>query len=141
MKKKIDISFLLKSIEVIEVGLTPANPPVPQTNTYQYNINSEHRIFEDKKMLHNIVSVGIYGEDKSFQLGHLKIAYSFEIDNFEDFLKETQANIKIPDEMLSLFNAITISTTRGIMFAQFRGTFLHNAILPIIDPASFKKEN
>jgi len=34
-------------------------------------------------------------------------------------------------------NSIALSTTRGLLFAQFRGTPLHNTILPLIDPADF----
>ena len=44
------------------------------------------------------------------------------------------------DIFISTLNSISISTTRGMMFSAFRGTFLHNAILPLIDPA-FKEED
>ena len=35
-------------------------------------------------------------------------------------------------------NSISLSTLRGAMFNHFKGTFLHEAILPVIDPGSFK---
>lgn len=138
MKEKIDIQFQLKNIELVEVNLTPPKALEQQSKTFNYNIGIEHRIIEDKKMLHNIVSIGVHGDDKEHLLGKLKVAISFEINNFSDLVKDKKA--KIPEEMLSLFNSIAISTTRGIMFSQFRGTYLHNAILPIIDPNSFRKE-
>jgi hypothetical protein len=37
-----------------------------------------------------------------------------------------------------MLNRISISTTRGAMFSTFKGTFLHAAILPIVDPKNFK---
>lgn len=50
---------------------------------------------------------------------------------------QTVMQVSFPDNILVTFNSISISTMRGLMFAQFKGTFLHNAILPIIDPGSF----
>jgi uncharacterized protein YbbC (DUF1343 family) len=37
-----------------------------------------------------------------------------------------------------MLNSISLSTTRGAMFSTFKGTFLHGAVLPIIDPKQFQ---
>lgn len=138
MEKNIDVQFKLKKIEIIETGLTLPETDEQKITTYNFNINIEHRIIKDSQLLHNIVSVGIYGLNSEHLLGHLKVAYSFEIDNFKDFVSKN--NVKLPEQILTMFNSVAISTTRGIMFSQFRGTFLHNAFLPVVDPNRFKKE-
>jgi hypothetical protein len=45
--------------------------------------------------------------------------------------------VKLPSDIIIAMNSISISTIRGIMFSTFKGTYLHNAFLPVIDPKSF----
>ena len=47
---------------------------------------------------------------------------------------------ELPTDIIVTINSISISTIRGIMFSTFKGTYLHNAFLPIIDPKSFNSE-
>ena len=57
-----------------------------------------------------------------------------------DFFNKQHTLVDLPQEFITLLNSIALSTTRGVMFSQFRGTVLHNAILPIIAPAKFEKK-
>ena len=68
--------------------------------------------------------------------GSLTANCIFEVENMNDFMDTKTRNINLPEEFVITLNSITISTARGIMFNQFKGTFLHNAILPIIKPES-----
>jgi hypothetical protein len=43
----------------------------------------------------------------------------------------------LPRVELLEINSISMDTLRGIMFSKFMGTYLHNAILPIIDSEQF----
>jgi hypothetical protein len=45
----------------------------------------------------------------------------------------------IPDPIVETLNILTIGTARGIMFSEFKGTWLHSNFLPVIDPKSFKQ--
>lgn len=67
-------------------------------------------------------------------LGSIKVGVIFEIANFDDYIDEMNKKLTLPDVIFLTFNSIGISTTRGVMFSQFKGTFLHNAFLPVIDP-------
>jgi hypothetical protein len=44
----------------------------------------------------------------------------------------------LPSGIIDLLNSVSVSTVRGMMFSAFKGTFLHNAVLPVIDPKTFK---
>jgi hypothetical protein len=69
----------------------------------------------------------------------LSVSCIFEIANFEDVIKlEADGKVNIPQSLIETFNIISISTTRGVMFSTFKGTFLHGAVLPIIDPKQFQ---
>jgi len=136
----IKIGFQLKNIELIEVRINAPENLENKVSTFQYTINLEHRVIAEKKAFVLMVTIKIHGENLEKELGFLKVAFSFFIDNFEDFVPTGMDEIKLPDEILTTFNSIAISTARGILFSQFRGTHLHNAVLPVIDPKSFRRE-
>jgi hypothetical protein len=65
------------------------------------------------------------------------VSFIFEIPDLKEYVDPKNNIPKLPEEFLTTINSISISTVRGVMFSQFKGTFLHNAILPVVDPKSF----
>ena len=60
---------------------------------------------------------------------------------FDDLLNpKWTGKITMPGALAEILNSISISTTRGVMYAAFRGTFLQHAILPIVDPRQLVQE-
>lgn len=137
--KGIDVELQIKAIELLNSSITlPANPNKPITN-FNFNIEIESRIDEPKKRIFVIVHIEVKNEDESIVLGSLSVSCIFEIANFSEVVKiEAGGKVSIPQELIDTINSIAISTTRGVMFSLFRGTFLHGAVLPIIDPKHFK---
>lgn len=137
--KEIKIDFQIKSIELLKGSINlPSTPDVSLTN-FTFNINLENKADPSSKMLFVIVTVEIMSEDQNHILGSLVASCIYEVANFEEIIKiEENGRLNIPQQISEIFNSISISTTRGMMFSTFKGTFLHNAILPIIDPRSFK---
>ena len=62
----------------------------------------------------------------------------FEFENLASFVVDKE--VKLPSDIIIAINSISISTIRGIMFSTFKGTYLHNAFLPVIDPKAFNIE-
>jgi hypothetical protein len=141
MAKKVKIEFQIKGIELVEVSLNPPSDSQKKTKVFQYNINLEHRIIPENKWFLNRLNIDIYTDDQKTRVGHIQTVINFEINNFDAFLDEEKTKIDLPEDIITTFNSISISTTRGIMFSQFRGTYLHNAILPLVDPKSLVKQD
>jgi len=133
--KDFDVEMQIKSIELLSSTLNlPANPNAPLIN-FNFNISVESRADAANKLVFVIVHVKINNDDQSMLLGTLSLSCIFEIANFEDVIKvETDGQLIIPQGLINTLNTISISTTRGVMFSTFKGTFLHGAVLPIIDP-------
>ncbi|HAC15826.1 MAG TPA: hypothetical protein DCE78_07775 [Bacteroidetes bacterium] len=125
----------IKGVELLNCSINlPANPNAPITD-FNFNISIESRADADNKLLFVIVHVEIRNENQSAVLGTLSVSCIYEIMNFHDVIKtEADGRIHIPLPLIDTLNSISISTTRGIMFSTFKGTFLHGAVLPIIDP-------
>ncbi len=133
------ITFQIKNIEIAESELNLPNINKPKPVSFQFNINIEHRFIIEKQLV--IVYVDIQISDDEYKLGSIKTACVFEIQDFEEYLNADKTAAKLPEDNIVLLNSIAISTSRGVMYAHFRGTHLHNAILPIINPKDLKKEN
>ncbi|MBC7426106.1 MAG: hypothetical protein H7321_06185, partial [Bacteroidia bacterium] len=74
-------------------------------------------------------------------LGEISASFIYKADDFEyAVITTTDGNLSIPDSVMDNLNSLSISTMRGIVFTTFKGTFLHNAYLPIIDPTAFRQK-
>jgi len=141
MKKK-QIITRLKSVELIDVCLKHPDKSNIHIQKYNFNINIEQKINNENKLIIVIIDIKIMGDDKLLELGSIKTSNIYEILNFNDFIISDTDTAEFPEKFMMDLNSISISTTRGIMFSQFSGTYLHNAILPIIEiKALQKKEN
>ena len=70
-------------------------------------------------------------------MGKYSASYSFRVKELKKFMTEDK-KFNLSDSFILTINSVAISTTRGLMFSSFKGTFLHEAILPLIDPNQFK---
>lgn len=138
--KEFTVDLQLKSIEILKGSINlPSNPDVSLTN-FIFNINIESKADATNKLLFVVVSVEIRSEDQNHILGSLAASCIYSIVNFDDVVKvDVEGKLDIPQPLVDIINSISISTTRGIMFSTFKGTFLHNAFLPIIDPRTFQQ--
>ena len=127
-------TFSIKGIEILDFNLIYPPPDIKDIKTFNFNINAEQKISIENNILLNLITVDILNEDNVTKLGSIKVNLIFEIANFEEFIDEKTKNLILPGEVLLVMNSLSISTTRGVMFSQFKGTHLHNAILPVIDP-------
>jgi transcriptional regulator with XRE-family HTH domain len=132
----------LKTLELIDFSMICPQKQKSETKEFNFNINVEHKINKERKLVFVIVSVDIIHEDKKTHLGNLKVCHNFEIPDLDKFCESSAPDkIKLPPEIIETLNSVSLSTTRGIMFSQCKGTFLHNAVLPVIDPKVFKTES
>ena len=116
-----------------------ASLPLQEKQTFHFNIKIEQRINLEKKIIVFAPEIEVQHEDKKTILGSIKVACIFLVENMDDFKKEASDVVILPKDIITMFNSISLSTARGVMFSQFRGTILHNAILPVLDPKVFER--
>ena len=57
----------------------------------------------------------------------------FIFENFDDVISTTpNGELELALNVRERLLQYSSSTTRGVMFSTFKGTFLHNAILPLL---------
>ena len=142
MKKKqtIAANFQIKAIELLDSCINSPKFPLSEETVFQFDINLEHRISVEKSMVIVICSVSILDESKEQLLGKLRSSCIYAVENLSHFINSDSKAVELPEPFTVTLNSVSLSTTRGLMFSFFRGTVLHNAVLPILDPASFLME-
>jgi hypothetical protein len=141
MTKKIEhkeYKLQIKNIEILDVVIEHPKEPIKDA-IYNYDINIQHKSNRKDNILFAILDIQIYNKDKKRRLGKITTSCIFEIIDLQNIIKINGSTIDMPSDLMSIINSVSISTTRGVMFSLFKGTFLHNAILPLIDPTSFTR--
>ena len=134
--EQINVNFQLKGIELIAINLNQPQIPLPPERGYNFNINIEQRINNEEKLVIVTTSIELIHEADKQCHASIKVSCIFLVENFQAFYSATNNQVKLPDQFIVTLNSISLSTTRGIMFSQFKGTFMHNVFLPIVNPSA-----
>lgn len=127
------IKYRIAGIELVYKTLNPL-PTATPINQLVFDLRVEMRINADLKLVIPYVTVSIKTEQEKVELASMGVSCLFEIEDFEKhIIKNAEGLFIIPESFEFLIRPIAISTTRGVMFAEFRGTYLNNAILPIVN--------
>lgn len=135
----INIEFRIHSIELTEKTFyIPEfkNNRVPDT---QFDVSLNINIDKSNKRIINAVQVKISAIPDAVVVASVTVVCSFDVVNFEEVITESNNQFSIPDPVAETLNILSIGTTRGVMFSEFKGTWLHHSLLPVIDPKSFRQ--
>jgi hypothetical protein len=129
-----DIEIQLKGIELLNIDQRLSTADTINIRNFNFNINIETKADAPNQLLFTINHIEILNENQSQVLGGISVSCIFELKNFDELIKiESEGKLTLPPQLVDIINSISISTSRGVMFATFKGTPLHNAFLPIID--------
>jgi len=133
-------NFQIKSIELIKQNFALPVKQIEAITNFNFNIGLEQKLDHVNKLIIVITHIDIFKtEDLDLKLGSASVACVFTIEKYEEVVQIDKKGITHIEEYITqTLNSISISTTRGVLSQLFRGTFLHNAILPIVNPKSFK---
>ncbi len=133
-KKETPAGIKLTGIELLSSTLSRPELAGTAQGVFSFNIRIIHDISRDKKLVFVIVHVNIQSQEEKKDVGSIAVSLIFEIANFEEVVTMLdEKNFKLTEELKDILNAMSISTTRGVMFSTFKGTYLHHALLPVVD--------
>jgi len=137
-QQHMNFEIQLRGLELLSSNQRISTADTINVRNFSFNINIETKADASNKLLFIIIHIEILTEDHSTILGGISVSCIFELKNFEELIKiESGGKLTMPQPLVDVINSISLSTTRGVMFATFKGTPLHNAFLPIIDPKQF----
>lgn len=135
-----NIAFGIKRIEIIN-SIIRASSDLQQVKIFAFDIQFKTNANLKDNVISVFADVVVRNHEKSDHLGQFSALFHFGVDDLEKHINGKELNqIEIPQPLLSALLGISASTLRGLMFGAFKGTFLHNAILPLVDIAAVQPE-
>jgi hypothetical protein len=124
-----------------QIELVSKRLALPQSNPEKQDINFNFlvdiRLSQEKKLAVVSTEVTIFNLIDKSELAYIKIFCAFEFPDFENVFKKIEDNVfELPLEIEILLKSAGLSTARGVIYSELRGTYLQNAVLPLIDISS-----
>jgi len=131
---KFQIKF--KAIELLAKTLEPpAAGMEPKEINFQFSLDL--KVAPEQKTVGVFTDVALLQIPEGKRLAFFRLLTLFEIVNFQEVVKEVHENLyDIPAQVEILLKSTGLSTIRGVIYSELRGTHLNNAVLPLIDIAS-----
>jgi len=146
MKEIKNIEFTIKGILVTKFSLDLKEELVkrqaqePNFNEYTFEVNVLNQGYIKENILNSMISMKVFlDKEKKTELGNISISNIFEINNLNEFVNEKENSLNLPDSFEASIIGISLSHTRAIFVTKCAGTFLQNAVMPILNPTEFLK--
>ncbi|WPV65972.1 hypothetical protein [Chitinophaga sp. LS1] len=133
-----EYSFSLRKIQIIEKQLVFRSQKEEKLE-FDFDISLNIKTDSEKKQSFHFMNVVISDKDDKKKIGALSIVCIFDIDNLESLIINEPDETGLPRNLVYLLNTVVIGTIRGVMYSEFRGTILDDALLPVLDPRAFQK--
>lgn len=126
-------AFKIHGIEIVSFSIQPQQATEYRKDIFEFNIQQEQKTNAEKRLLIVFTTVAIKEAGKDSFLANLQVASGFEVPSFESLIKKDKhGNFLIPHDLNVAVSSIAIATTRGILYAQLRGSYLQHSTLPLL---------
>lgn len=134
------IKFRFAGIEIVSKSINPA-PLKGVGLEFLFDLQFEIRVVAEHKLVIPVVTIKVRGGEIPEELANIVVSSFFEVEDFENVIKINDHGLHvIPPSLDATIRPVAISTTRGVMYSEFRGTYLNNAILPVIYMTQLKSK-
>ena len=131
MKETENIKHQIIGIDLLDSSITAPPPIIPSATMSQFELNVQHHIALNQNLIFVNCRVAILNNTKEITYGSLSSSCTFEFSDLQSFFDGKKVNL--PADVVLSINSVAVSTTRGMLFSLCRGTYLHQAIMPVID--------
>ena len=125
--------YKLVNIDLISFALLP-KPDHPFSKAdVEFNIRQELQLDPAKEMVTAFTLIYFREAGKKEFMASIEVACMFEIKGMKKLIKKDDIakGSTISEELDTAMNRIAVATSRGILFSQLKGTYLHEYIMPL----------
>jgi hypothetical protein len=140
-KKKIDnIEFRFIAIEIRSKMMKELSQSKPGA-AVTFTVKAESKVIPDQGIVIMRINVLIFDGKDSETFAEFTVECMFEILDFDKHIKTNDKGLfVIPPHLESIIKPVSISTVRGIIYSELRGTYLNSSIMPVIFMDTMKPE-
>ena len=93
-----------------------------------------NNIIPEKNIVYQKVTITLKDYEKKDILSEIVIAVGYVVEDFSIIVKiSPEKKFTIPSELDINLRSLSLSTCRGVFYTKLMGSYLQNAILPIIN--------
>lgn len=130
----IPMTFRLVSINILSFSIKNEDKIIKESDIV-FEIGLENKTETKNNSIEVFTLVKVFSDkNKKTELGEVKTSNLFEIQNLDKLVVIEDKQSKLPEVLLASIIGISISNTRGILFAKAAGTVLSKAIIPVLNP-------
>jgi len=127
--KFIAIEIVAKSFKEAPTSLKPGEP-INISFNYLVDLN----VIPERSLTMVVTNVDIFISPENTDVGNIKTLCVFEVGDFNNvFDIQSGKPTSIPLDLEVLLKSTGLSTTRGLIHSEVKGTYLQGAILPLVD--------
>jgi hypothetical protein len=136
------INYRIIGIDIVDKSMSAVPKDLKGGDVqFFFDIRVEVKVSVENKLVVPFVHIKVREGESNLALATIGVSCHFEIQDFEAHIKLNEAGLyAIPPILETSLKQIAISTARGVLYSELKGTYLNNAVLPIISVASLKKE-
>jgi len=144
--KKVSFTFNLTDVEVERMEFSKRVQELTNSLTrddYEFQFDVTMNLVPDDK--HVVVSLVItlfekQGKVVKIELAKLATKTTVKVLNFDEVITHSGDRLHYPEQLFPTLIGLSISTARGIFLAYTSDKIINNALVPIIDPRVFTKD-
>ena len=123
-----------EAIDLISKKIAPRGAQPISPTDYGFNFKVAINASAERKTAVVVTEISIELSTDNSELAKFHTAMYFEFKDFETIFKKIdEERFDIPIELEILMKSVALSTTRGIIYSEVRGTYLDAAVLPLVD--------
>ena len=109
-------------------------------NAFTFEVSCFNKSIVPENLINVEVTVKVFLDvEKKIELGNLKIGNIFNVKDLNLFYDAKENKLDLPVNFEATLIGISISHARAILMTKCAGTFLQNAMLPVMNPMDFLK--
>jgi hypothetical protein len=125
--------IVFKGLEILEKSMQRRPDEGVNITAFNFDVNVESRLNPNERSILVIVRINLKEGGKDPNIASITTVCLYVLDNYDEvLLKNDGATYEIPADLNTLLQSVSVSTVRGIMYSEFRGTYITAAILPVI---------
>lgn len=136
-----EINFIFKDIQIASKQMFAPSANHVASSKYVFNIKVETKVLAEDKIVLIFVHVTMSEQSSMAEAAKLTMICVFELPEYENhIILQENGSYFVPPYLDELLRTVSVSTARGILYSELRGTYLSTQIMPVVYLKDFKAE-
>lgn len=131
-------TYRIGGMDLLSCNMAEPAPGFAPDHKMNFNVQLKHQIMDQESAIGVICIVKTTHDESGQELASFSGRMVFQVDGLAQHTKkDDNGQIGLPKSLINTLNGVAISTMRGVMWSTFKGTYLHRAVLPVVNPEGF----